>query len=157
MPHPITQRFHGSAIPPGFAPQPVPSASGRVVTFGTFDVLHIGHVNILERARALGDRLIVGVSSDALNVAKKGRRPIYPEQDRLAMIGALRCVDEVFREESLELKGEYLRRHRAAVLVMGDDWAGRFDEFGSICDVVYMPRTPSISTTEIIEVIRRVP
>lgn len=131
--------------------------SRTVVTFGTFDVLHVGHINILERARALGDRLIVGVSSDALNQAKKGRRPVYPEADRLRLIEALRCVDEVFVEESLELKGEYLRRHRASILVMGDDWRGRFDEFQSICEVVYLPRTPSISTTEIIEVIKRVP
>lgn len=129
----------------------------RVMTFGTFDVLHVGHVSILERARALGDRLIVGVSSDALNRSKKGRNPVYPEADRLKLIGALRCVDEVFVEESLELKGEYLRRHRADVLVMGDDWAGRFDEFRAICEVVYLARTPSISTTEIIEVIKRVP
>lgn len=74
----------------------------------------------------------------------------------MRLIAALRCVDGVFVEESLELKGEYLRRHAADVLVMGDDWAGRFDEFRSICEVVYLPRTPSISTTEIIEVIRRV-
>ncbi len=129
----------------------------RILTFGTFDVLHIGHVSILERARALGDRLIVGVSSDALNLSKKGRRPVYPEDDRLKLIGALRCVDEVFVEESLALKGEYLRRHHADVLVMGDDWQGRFDEFRGVCEVVYLPRTPSISTTEIIEVIKRVP
>jgi glycerol-3-phosphate cytidylyltransferase len=129
----------------------------RVITFGTFDVLHVGHVRILQRARALGDWLVVGVSSDALNVAKKGRRPIYPQADRLTMIAALRCVDEVFVEESLELKGEYLKRHRASVLVMGDDWKGRFDEFRSICEVVYLPRTPSVSTTEIIEVIRQAP
>ena len=129
----------------------------RVITFGTFDVLHVGHVRILERARALGDRLIVGVSSDDLNFSKKGRRPIYPQADRITMIAALRCVDEVFVEESLELKGEYLRRHGASVLVMGDDWKGRFDEFRPICEVVYLPRTPSVSTTEIIEVIRQAP
>ncbi len=135
-----------------------PSAGPRtILTFGTFDVLHIGHVNILDRARALGDRLVVGVSSDALNLAKKGRLPIYSEADRLAMIAALRCVDEVFIEESLELKGDYLQRHRAAVLVMGDDWQGRFDHYSALCEVVYLPRTPSISTTEIIEVIRRAP
>lgn len=134
-----------------------PAGRRCVVTFGTFDVLHIGHVNILERARALGDWLVVGVSSDALNLEKKGRLPIYPLADRMAMIAALRCVDEVFVEASLELKGEYLQHHSAAVLVMGDDWAGRFDQFRSICEVVYLPRTPSISTSEIIEVIRRVP
>jgi len=71
-----------------------------VLTFGTFDVLHVGHVSILERARALGDRLVVGVSSDALNLAKKGRRPVYPEADRLRLIAALRCVDAVLRRWS---------------------------------------------------------
>lgn len=127
----------------------------RVITFGTFDVLHIGHVAILERARALGDQLYVGVSSDALNFSKKQRYPIYPEEDRLKIIASLRCVDVVFLEESLELKGDYIRRYGADVLVMGDDWKGRFDEFGALCEVVYLPRTPSISTTEIIEVVKR--
>lgn len=127
----------------------------RVITFGTFDVLHIGHVAILERARALGDALVVGVSSDALNFSKKQRYPVYPEEDRLKIISALRCVDAVFIEESLELKGDYIRRHDAQVLVMGDDWQGRFDEFRALCEVVYLPRTPSISTTEIIEVVKR--
>ena len=132
-------------------------AGKTVITFGTFDVLHVGHVRVLNRSAALGDRLVVGVSSDALNFSKKGRNPVYPEADRLRLIAALRCVDEVFVEESLALKGEYLRQHRADVLVMGDDWAGRFDEFRALCEVVYLPRTPSISTTEIIEVIKRVP
>ena len=126
----------------------------RVITFGTFDVLHVGHVNILERARALGDHLAVGVSSDALNVKKKGRAPVYTEQDRMKIIGSLRFVDDVFAEESLELKREYILEHEADILVMGDDWKGRFDD-GAVCEVVYLPRTPSISTTEVIEVVRR--
>ena len=123
----------------------------RVVTFGTFDVLHVGHVSLLERARALGDRLIVGVSSDALNFSKKGRNPVYPEADRLRLIAALRCVDEVFVEESLEQKRDYIVEHEADVLVMGDDWAGKFDWVSDVCEVVYLPRTPSVSTTGIIE------
>ena len=126
----------------------------RIVTFGTFDVLHVGHLRILERARALGGRLIVGVSTDALNIAKKGRAPVFPEAERAAIVAALRCVDEVFLEESLELKREYLRRHRADVLAMGNDWAGKFDEFADICEVVYFDRTPAISTTAVIEKIR---
>lgn len=126
----------------------------RVVTFGTFDVFHVGHLRILERARAMGCFLIVGVSSDALNYSKKGRAPVYSEQERMAIVAALRCVDSVFVEESLEQKREYLVQHQADVLVMGDDWAGRFDEFADICQVVYLPRTPSISTTTIIERIR---
>lgn len=127
----------------------------RVITFGTFDVLHIGHVNILERARALGDHLTVGVSSDALNLEKKGRLPVYPQEHRIKIIASLRFVDDVFVEESLEKKRDYILEHHADVLVMGDDWAGRFDHMAEHCEVVYLARTPSISTTEIIEVVRR--
>ena len=126
--------------------------SGRpVITSGTFDVFHVGHVRVLERAAALGDRLVVGVSADALNVRKKGRAPVYTQDERMEIVRALRCVDEVFVEESLEEKREYILEHHADVLVMGDDWAGRFDEFGDICEVVYLPRTPAISTTALIE------
>ena len=127
----------------------------RIITFGTFDVFHVGHVNILERARALGDHLTVGVSSDALNIAKKGRAPVYSERHRVRIIQALRVVDHVFVEESLEKKLEYIVEHRADVLVMGSDWKGRFDEMREHCEVVYLPRTPSISTTEVIEVVRQ--
>ncbi len=125
-----------------------------VLTFGTFDVLHLGHLRILERAAGLGGRLVVGVSSDALNLAKKGRQPVFPEAERMRLVGALRCVSEVFLEESLERKREYLLAHRADVLAMGDDWRGRFDEFGDVCRVVYFERTPAISTTALIEKIR---
>ncbi|NVK38372.1 MAG: pantoate--beta-alanine ligase [Gammaproteobacteria bacterium] len=126
----------------------------RVITFGTFDVFHVGHINILERAKQQGDYLIVGVSSDGLNFSKKKRYPIYSQADRIKILSSLQFVDEVFVEESLELKPEYIKRFKADVLVMGDDWAGRFDEMKSLCEVLYLPRTPSISTTEIIEVVK---
>ncbi|QDP02273.1 adenylyltransferase/cytidyltransferase family protein [Thalassotalea sp. PS06] len=126
----------------------------RVITFGTFDVFHVGHVNILERARLHGDHLIVGVSSDALNMSKKQRYPIYSQQDRMHIIRSMRCVDEVFVEESLELKAEYIKYYNADILVMGDDWQGKFDHLKDICEVIYLPRTPSVSTTEIIEIVR---
>ncbi|MFV8782424.1 adenylyltransferase/cytidyltransferase family protein [Microbulbifer sp. SA54] len=126
----------------------------RIITFGTFDVFHIGHVNILERAKELGTHLIVGVSSDALNISKKGRPPIYNESDRMKIVESLHCVDEVFLEESLELKGEYIIAHKADVLVMGDDWAGKFDHYSNLCKVHYFPRTEGISTTKIIDVVR---
>ncbi|MGB0835135.1 MAG: adenylyltransferase/cytidyltransferase family protein [Psychrobium sp.] len=129
----------------------------RIITFGTFDVFHVGHVNILERARAKGDYLIVGVSSDALNMSKKGRNPIYSQEDRIHILKSLRCVDEVFVEESLELKEQYLIEHKADMLVMGDDWEGKFDHLKHVCDVVYLPRTPSISTTETIEIVKNLP
>lgn len=126
----------------------------RVITFGTFDVFHIGHVNILKRAKELGEYLIVGVSSDQLNLSKKNRYPIYSESERVAIISALRFVDEVFVEHSLELKLDYIKKFSADVLVMGDDWSGRFDWVKTCCDVIYLPRTPSISTTEIIEIVK---
>jgi glycerol-3-phosphate cytidylyltransferase len=126
----------------------------KVITFGTFDVFHLGHLRILQRARDYGDFLIVGVSTDALNLAKKGRNPVAREAERCEIISALRCVDEVFLEESLEQKRDYIERYGADVLVMGDDWAGKFEEFRDICEVVYLPRTPSVSTTAIIEQIR---
>jgi glycerol-3-phosphate cytidylyltransferase len=122
-----------------------------VITFGTFDVFHVGHVRVLQRAAALGDRLVVGVSADALNVAKKGRPPVFNQDERLEIISALRVVDEVFVEESLELKRDYILEHRADILVMGDDWAGKFDWVSDVCEVVYLPRTPSVSTTGLIE------
>jgi glycerol-3-phosphate cytidylyltransferase len=127
----------------------------RVLTFGTFDVFHVGHLSILERARALGNQLIVGVSSDAMNISKKGRAPVFPQEERLQLVAALRCVSEVFLEESLDLKRDYLMHYKADVLAMGDDWAGKFDEFQDICKVVYFKRTPAVSTTAVIEKIRR--
>jgi len=127
----------------------------KVITFGTFDVLHVGHLRILQRAANYGDRLIVGVSTDLLNESKKGRAAVYCQEERLELVYALRCVDEVFLEESLERKREYINQHGANVLVMGDDWAGRFDYLKDACDVVYLPRTPAISTTALIEKIRR--
>lgn len=129
----------------------------RVITFGTFDVFHIGHINILQRARQLGDYLAVGVSSDALNLKKKGRSPIYPEDDRVRIIESLRFVDHVFLEESLEKKKDYILENCADIMAMGDDWVGKFDDMKAYCEVIYLPRTPSISTTEVIEVVRRLP
>ncbi|WP_448213052.1 adenylyltransferase/cytidyltransferase family protein [Colwellia sp. MEBiC06753] len=126
----------------------------RVITFGTFDIFHVGHLNILKRAAELGEHLIVGVSTDALNFSKKSRYPICPQHSRADIIEALQCVNEVFFEESLDLKRQYILEHKADILVMGDDWKGKFDEFNDICQVVYLPRTPSISTTELIEIVK---
>lgn len=135
-----------------------------VITFGTFDLLHVGHIRLLRRAREMGDWLVVGVSSDELNIQKKHRAPIYSCEERLEMIQSLKYVDEVFVERSLELKSFYIQQYGASVLVMGDDWQGAFDSLASASsffssvfqpapplEVVYLPRTPSISTTETIE------
>jgi glycerol-3-phosphate cytidylyltransferase len=122
-----------------------------VITFGTFDVFHVGHVRMLQRAAEHGDRLVVGVSADALNVQKKGRAPVFSEDERMEIVSSLRCVDGVFLEESLERKRDYILEQGAKVLVMGDDWAGKFDWVSDVCEVVYLPRTPSVSTTGLIE------
>jgi glycerol-3-phosphate cytidylyltransferase len=121
----------------------------RVITFGTFDLFHIGHARILRRSRDLGDYLIVGVSTDALNFSKKGCYPAYSQEERVEILESVRYVDEVFLEESLEKKREYILRYEADVLVMGDDWAGKFDEFRDICEVRYLERTRNISTTQV--------
>lgn len=126
----------------------------RVLTFGTFDIFHLGHLRILERAASHGNELVVGISSDKLNFKKKGRKPFYTEDERMHIISSLDFVSKVFLEESLELKREYLLEHKADCLIMGCDWTGKFDEFSDICEVIYLPRTPDISTTELIEKIK---
>ena len=128
-------------------------ASKTVITFGTFDVFHVGHVRVLNRAATLGDRLVVGVSSDALNFAKKARYPVFTQDERMEIVANIRVVDGVFLEESLEAKRDYVVEQKADVLVMGDDWAGKFDELSDVCQVVYLERTPAVSTTAIIELI----
>jgi glycerol-3-phosphate cytidylyltransferase len=122
-----------------------------IITFGTYDLLHVGHIRLLSRARELGDRLVVGVSSDQLNFSKKNKYPEFSQQERMEIISMIKGVDQVFLEESLELKASYLKEYEADVLVMGDDWSGKFDHLSTICKVAYLPRTPSISTTAIIE------
>lgn len=127
-----------------------------VLTCGTFDLFHFGHLRLLQRAKSLGDKLIVGVSSDSLNVAKKQRKPIYSEKHRMAILSSLKCVDEVFVEESLEDKLKYLQSYNADIFVIGDDWEGKFDWIQEHdIQVKYLNRTPSISTTELIEMIKQ--
>lgn len=125
-----------------------------VISFGTFDVFHTGHLNILTRAKSYGDKLIVGVSSDKLNIEKKGFLPLYKEIERLSIIRALRCVDLAFLEMSMDLKRQYIKDYGADILVMGDDWKGYFDSLSDICQVIYLPRTPNISSTSIKERLR---
>jgi glycerol-3-phosphate cytidylyltransferase len=127
-----------------------------VITFGTFDVLHVGHIRVLKRAAEYGDRLVVGVSADELNIKKKGRAPVFDQDERIEILSSLKMVDEVFVEESLEKKRDYILEHNAQVLVMGDDWAGKFDWVSDVCEVVYLPRTPSVSTTGLIEHIAKI-
>ena len=125
-----------------------------ILTFGTFDLIHSGHIKILKRSRELGDSLVVGISTDAFSFSKKQKNPIYTQEQRKEILESIKYVDEVFYEEAFDKKRQYIIDHKADILVMGDDWKGKFDEFNDICKVVYLPRTPSISTTEIIEIIK---
>lgn len=122
----------------------------KIITFGTFDLFHIGHLNMLKRCKEYGDYLVVGVSSDKLNFEKKSKYPIFNEENRMDIIKNIKYVDEVFLEESLELKHEYIKKYKSDIFIIGDDWQGKFDDLNSICKVIYLPRTENISTTDII-------
>lgn len=120
----------------------------KVITYGTFDLLHTGHINILKRAKALGDYLVVAISSDEFN-AGKGKKAYYSFEQRKAILEAIRYVDEVIAEDNWEQKSEDIPKHHVDVFVMGDDWEGEFDFLKDQCEVVYLPRTVGISTTQI--------
>lgn len=122
--------------------------STTIITYGTFDILHIGHINLLKRARALGDRLVVGLSSDAFNHGKH-KSSLLNYANRKAVLESIRYVDEVFPEENWEQKAGDIRKYNADIFVMGDDWSGKFDFLSECCEVRYLARTPEISTTEI--------
>ena len=119
-----------------------------VITYGTFDLFHVGHLRLLERAKALGDRLVVAVSTDTFNEGK-GKKTIIPYADRAEIVAAINCVDEVIPENNWEQKRNDIRDHNVTTFVMGADWEGKFDELKELCEVVYLPRTDNISTTEL--------
>ena len=120
----------------------------KVITYGTYDLLHRGHINLLRRARALGDHLTVGLSTDEFN-ALKDKQAYYTFEERQLVLEAVRYVDEVIPEDNWEQKVDDVQRHRIDVFVMGDDWAGHFDNLRPYCEVVYLTRTEGISTTQI--------
>lgn len=119
-----------------------------VITYGTFDVLHIGHINLLRRARELGDRLIVGLSTDEFN-AGKHKTSLLDFDNRRATLEAIRYVDMVIPEESWEQKVEDVTKHGVDIFVIGDDWAGKFDFLAKLCEVRYLSRTADISSTQV--------
>lgn len=121
----------------------------RVITYGTFDLLHYGHINILRRAKALGDYLIVVLSTDEFNWNMKGKKSYFTYEERKAMLEAIRYVDLVVPEDNWEQKNTDVEKYDVDVFVMGDDWEGKFDFLKDKCEVVYLPRTPEISTTKI--------
>ncbi|MCM3179009.1 glycerol-3-phosphate cytidylyltransferase [Cytobacillus horneckiae] len=120
----------------------------KVITYGTFDLLHWGHINILKRAKELGDYLIVAISSDEFNELKN-KKAYHSFENRKMILESIRYVDEVIAEENWEQKIEDVKKHDIDVFVMGDDWEGKFDFLKEYCDVVYLPRTVGISTTKI--------
>ncbi|MBQ7450914.1 glycerol-3-phosphate cytidylyltransferase [bacterium] len=119
----------------------------KVITYGTFDVLHYGHINLLKRAKELGDYLIVALSSDEFN-SIKNKKSYYTYEQRKALLDACRYVDLVIPENSWEQKVDDVQKYKADIFVMGDDWQGKFDFLKEYCEVIYLPRTPDVSSTQ---------
>ena len=120
----------------------------RVITYGTFDLLHIGHINLLRRAKEFGDYLIVGLSTDEFNHIKN-KKAYYSFEERKQILESIKYVDLVIPETSWEQKISDILTYKIDVFVMGDDWKGKFDELRNYCEVIYLPRTMGISTTQI--------
>lgn len=117
-----------------------------VLTYGTFDLFHLGHVRLLERLHKLGDRLVVGCSTDEFN-AKKGKTSVYNYEERAAILNACRYVDQVIPENDWDQKPHDIKAYDVDVFAMGDDWSGKFDELADLTEVYYLPRTEGVSTT----------
>lgn len=120
----------------------------KVITYGTFDLLHYGHINIFKRARELGDYLIVAISTDEFNKLKS-KKSYFSYEERKLMVEAIRYVDEVIPENTWEQKVDDVKKYNIDTFVMGDDWKGKFDFLKDYCEVVYLPRTEGISSTQI--------
>ena len=119
-----------------------------VITYGTFDLFHVGHVRLLKRLRALGDSLIVGISSDEFN-AMKGKKSFFSYEERKEILLSFIYVDDVFPENNWEQKRSDIIKYGASIFGIGDDWKGKFDDLSDICEVIYLERTESVSTTDI--------
>ncbi len=121
----------------------------KVITYGTLDLLHYGHINLLKRAKDLGDYLIVALSTDEFNWNEKHKKSYFTYDQRKSLLEAIRYVDLVIPEESWDQKARDVQEFRVDTFVIGDDWEGKFDFLKDYCEVVYLPRTPEISTTQI--------
>lgn len=121
----------------------------RVITYGSFDLIHYGHINLLKRAKELGDYLIVALSTDEFNWNSKNKKCYFTYEERERLLEAIRYVDLVIPEENWEQKVTDVQLYKVDTFVMGDDWEGKFDFLKDYCKVVYLPRTPEISTTQI--------
>lgn len=122
----------------------------KVITYGTFDLLHYGHINLLKRAKEFGDYLIVALSTDEFNL-QKGKKCYFSFEERKKLVEAIRYVDLVIPEKSWEQKVSDVKEFKIDIFVIGDDWKGKFDFLKKYCEVIYLPRTPEISTTKIKE------
>lgn len=120
----------------------------KVITYGTFDLLHYGHINILKRAKEQGDYLIVALSTNEFN-EMKGKKCYFSYEERKKLVESVRYVDLVIPENNWEQKIEDVKEYRVDIFVMGDDWKGKFDFLKEHCEVVYLERTPEISSTDI--------
>lgn len=120
----------------------------RIITYGTFDILHYGHINLLKRAKQLGDYLIVALSSDEFNLIKN-KKSYYNYEQRKNFLEACRYVDLVIPENDWTQKVKDIKEFKIDTFVMGDDWQGQFDFLKDYCEVIYLPRTINISTTQI--------
>ena len=125
----------------------------RVITYGTFDLLHHGHIRLLKRARALGDYLIVAVSTDEFNDLK-GKKSVHDYKTRKKMLEAIRYVDLVIPEDNWEQKKSDIGKYEVDIFCMGGDWEGEFDFLDDKCEVVYLKRTKNISTTKLKEILK---
>lgn len=126
----------------------------RVITYGTYDVLHYGHINLLKRAKALGDYLIVALSSDEFN-AIKNKKSFYNYEQRKKILESLRYVDLVIPEHNWEQKISDIQKYQADIFVMGDDWEGKFDFLKEYCEIIYLPRTPNVCSTKTKEYLKQ--
>ena len=120
----------------------------RVLTYGTYDLIHFGHINLLKRAKELGEYLVVGLSTDEFNEIK-GKKSYFSYDKREYMLQSVKYVDEVIKENNWDQKIEDIKKYKIDIFVMGDDWEGKFDYLNKYCEVIYLPRTEGISTTEI--------
>lgn len=120
-----------------------------MITYGTFDLLHYGHINLLQRAKSLGDYLIVALSTDEFNSDRKGKVTYFSFEERKRLLEAIRYVDLVIPEDNWEQKIPDVKEFKVDTFVMGNDWEGKFDFLKSYCEVVYLERTPEVSTTKI--------
>lgn len=124
-----------------------------MITYGTYDLFHLGHLKLLQRLKALGDYLIVGVSTDEFNELK-GKKTIIPFKDRLEIVQNIKAVDLAIPENNWEQKAQDIKKYNVSIFGMGHDWEGKFDDLKKYCEVVYLPRTEGISSSNIKETLK---